>query len=62
MSFYHTNLNTKLGDIVDICDIQNSDFNPNTILNAFVRPDIAANGDLTFSVIENMNLRQVQII
>ena len=48
MSFYHTNLNTKLGDIVAICDIQNSDFNLNTILNAFVRPDIAANGDLTF--------------
>jgi UDP-3-O-[3-hydroxymyristoyl] glucosamine N-acyltransferase len=48
MSFYHTNLNIKLGDIVTICDIQNSDYNLSTILNAFVRPDIAANGDLTF--------------
>ena len=48
MSFYHTNLNIKLGDIVNFCDFQNSKYNLNTILNAFVRPDIAANGDLTF--------------
>lgn len=48
MSFYHTNLNIKLGDIVDICNIQNSDFDSNTLLNTFVRPDVAANKDLTF--------------
>ena len=48
MSFYHTNLNIRLGDIVDICNIQNSDFDLNTLLNTFIRPDIAANNDLTF--------------
>ena len=48
MSFYHTNLNIRLGDIVNFCDFQNSNYNLNTILNAFVRPDIATNNDLTF--------------
>ena len=48
MSFFHTNLNIKLGDILGTCNIQNSNFDINTRLNSFVRPDIAVNSDLTF--------------
>ena len=48
MSFYHTNLNIKLGDIINFCDFQNHNYNLDTLLNTFVRPDIAANDDLTF--------------
>ncbi|MDA9675019.1 UDP-3-O-(3-hydroxymyristoyl)glucosamine N-acyltransferase, partial [Pelagibacteraceae bacterium] len=43
-----TNVNIKLGDIVSTCEIQNSDYDLNTVLNTFVRPDIAAYDDLTF--------------
>tara|TARA_B100001093_G_scaffold511230_1_gene578668 strand:- start:223 stop:1191 length:969 start_codon:yes stop_codon:yes gene_type:complete len=48
MSFYHTNLNIKLGDIVNICNLENSNFEINTELNCFVRPELATVDDLTF--------------
>ena len=48
MIFYHTNQNIKLGDITSLCNIVNSDFDKNKILNVFVRPDLATNNDLTF--------------
>ena len=48
MTFYHTNLNIKLGDIVSVCNLKNFDFDINTELKFFVRPEIATNDDLTF--------------
>ena len=48
MSFYHTNLKINLGDIISTCNFKNYDFDVNTKLNSFVRPDIATNDDLTF--------------
>ncbi|MDC3262738.1 UDP-3-O-(3-hydroxymyristoyl)glucosamine N-acyltransferase [Pelagibacterales bacterium] len=48
MSFYHTNLNIKLGDIANICNLENSDLDYNKELNLFVRPDVATSNDLTF--------------
>jgi UDP-3-O-[3-hydroxymyristoyl] glucosamine N-acyltransferase len=48
MSFYHTNLNIKLSDIANICDLKKSDFDTNIILSLFVRPEIATTDDLTF--------------
>ena len=48
MSFYHTNQNIKLGDIANICNIENSDFDINKKLKFFVRPEIATSDDLTF--------------
>ena len=48
MSFYHTNLDIKLSDITNICNIQNSNFDIDRKFNFFVRPDIATKSDLTF--------------
>ena len=48
MSFYHTNLDIKLSDITNICNIQNSNFDIDRKFDFFVRPDIATKSDLTF--------------
>lgn len=48
MSFYHTDLNIKLSDVLNTCCIKNFDFDIDTNLNSFVRPDIASSDDLTF--------------
>lgn len=48
MSFYHTNLNISIGDVINICDIENDNLDKNFILNSFVRTDIAEKEDLTF--------------
>ncbi|MDA9651525.1 UDP-3-O-(3-hydroxymyristoyl)glucosamine N-acyltransferase [Pelagibacteraceae bacterium] len=48
MTFYHTNLNIKLGDIASICNLKSFDFDIKTELKFFVRPEIATIDDLTF--------------
>ena len=48
MSFYSTNSNISVGDIVDICNLEANEFDKKDSLRSFVRPDIANTNDLTF--------------
>ena len=48
MSFYHTNSEICIGDIVDICEIENNNIDLNKTLSKFVRADIATSNDLSF--------------
>ena len=49
MSFYHTNLNICIGDIIDTCNIDDVNLDRKFILHSFLRPDLASYDDLTFA-------------
>ena len=48
MSFYYTKSNISVGDIIDICNLEGSEFDKKDSLYSFVRPNIANTNDLTF--------------
>ena len=48
MSFYYINSNINLGNILDICEIENEAFDRGKLLSSFNKADTAANSDLTF--------------
>jgi UDP-3-O-[3-hydroxymyristoyl] glucosamine N-acyltransferase len=50
MSFYHTNSNVSIGNILDLCDIANLNLNldRDKTLRSFLRADIATIDDLSF--------------
>jgi len=48
MSFYHTNLNISIGDVLDVSNIEKNNLDRNIKLDSFVRPDIGKYNDLIF--------------
>ncbi len=48
MLFYHLNSNITLGDIMDVCNFKNTNFDRSTLIKAFLRSSISSEDDLTF--------------
>ena len=48
MSFYHTNLNISIADIINVCNLDNINLDDKFKLSSFVRPSLAGSNDLTF--------------
>ena len=48
MSFYHTNSDVSIGDVLDICEISNLNLDRNKVFCSFLRSDIATSDDLSF--------------
>ena len=48
--FHHSNLDIRISDIVDICNLEANEFDKKDSLRSFVRPDIANTNDLTLFI------------
>ena len=46
--FHHSNLDIRISDIIDICNLEGNEFDKKDSLCSFVRPNIANTNDLTF--------------
>lgn len=49
MSFYHINQDINIGDIADVCNLENKNLDRKHKIHSFVRIDLASNNDLTFA-------------